>query len=254
PAKRVHQPKMEETKASRTDRYGDPLPEHSVARLGSLGHFRPGMRVNHAAFSPDGKTVALASQRAVTIWDLATAKELHRFQAPGFTVLMENSAVAFSPDGKLLAAASYTAMTVHLWEVSTGKELHAYRHGDWVHHLAFAPDGKTLATTTTGGAKENTIYLWDIATGQELRQFKGHEMGFDKMITSIAFSPDGRMLASGSYDSKIRLWQVAAGKEIRQLKSPPIPGYRGSVGTVAFSLDGKLLVSAHGDGLIRVWD
>src|SRR5262249_11937974 len=60
PAKRVHQPKMEETKASRTDRYGDPLPEHSVARLGSLGHFRPGMRVNHAAFSPDGKTVALA--------------------------------------------------------------------------------------------------------------------------------------------------------------------------------------------------
>src|SRR5207302_9202279 len=137
--------------------------------------------------------------------------------------------------------------------VSTGNEVHAYRHKDWVRHLAFASDGKTLATTASG-AQENAIYLWDVATGRKLRQLNGPGIGYDKEFTSIAFSPDGRTLASGSYNSIVRLWQVDTGKESRQLKSPPIPGYRGVVGSVSFSMDGKLLVSAHGDGLIRLWD
>jgi RNA polymerase sigma factor (sigma-70 family) len=249
---RTEQADSPKTPSARLDYIGDPLPARSLLRLGSLHHFRPGQRVDSVACSPDGKTMALASRRAVTLWDLATGKECWRFQAPGFTALMENSAVAYSPDGKLLAAASSTAMTVHLWDVSTKKELHAFRHDDWVYHLAFAPNGKTLATTTSG-SKENAIHLWDIAAGRKLRRFTGHPVGWDKIITSIAFSPDGQTLASGGYDSSVRLWEVA-GKEIHHLKSPPIPGYRGAVGSVTFSMDGNLLMSAHGDGLIRVWD
>ena len=65
----------EAVERARIDADREQLPEHSLVRLGSLRHFRPGMTVNHAAFSPDGKMLALASRRAVTLWDLASGKE-----------------------------------------------------------------------------------------------------------------------------------------------------------------------------------
>jgi len=89
-----------------------------------------------------------------------------------------------------------------------------------------------------------TIKLFDASSGQEIRSFDGHS----HQISSLAFSPDGRTLASGSYDDTIRLWDTASGAQIKTLEGHTF------VSSVAFSLDGRMLVSGSPDTTTRLWD
>ena len=89
------------------------------------------------------------------------------------------------------------------------------------------------------------VALWHPATGKELRTLAGHSA----WVYSVAFSPDGRNLASGSYDKTIRLWDTATGKELRTFV-----GHSEGVSSVAFSPDGRTLATGSGDKTIKLWD
>src|SRR5262249_43816266 len=93
--------------------------------------------------------------------------------------------------------------------------------------------------------KEISVRLWDVATGKERNALKGHT----RCVSSVAFSPDGQVLASGATDGTIKLWDVARGKELATLK-----GHIKQILSLAFSPDGKTLGSGSEDRSIKLWD
>ena len=153
--------------------------------------------------------------------------------------------VAFSPDGTILAAGPWGAGSFILWDVST-RERAGTLEGAGGSAVAFSPDGAQLAT-----AAGSAIQLWDVASRKETATLKGHTGS----ATSLAFSPNGGLLASGSYDSTVKLWDVASRKEIATLR-----GHTSQINAVVFSPDGTLLASGSGDpwknevATVRLWD
>jgi WD40 repeat protein len=120
-------------------------------------------------------------------------------------------------------------------------DAHAYQ----VNAVAWRPDGKRLATAGGEPGKPGAIKLWDAATGKLLLTLSGHKLA----ITSLAFHPDGDLLASGSFDKQIMLWDLEQGKPTATLT-----GHTSEVNDVAFSASGERLASAGRDGKVRLWD
>jgi RNA polymerase sigma factor (sigma-70 family) len=206
-------------------------------------------RAASIALTPDGRTAAVGTGTGVIhLFDFLTGLSVKRLSEQREAVI----SLAFSPDGKLLAAGSdfdYPRRhgednPILLWDADTGKERRRFSgHKDTVHCVAFAPDGKTLASG--GGRYDTTLRLWDVATGTQVCQGTGH----GGELWSLAFSPDGQTIATASMDKTIRLWDPATGKEKARLT-----GHREDVMAVAFSPDGKFLASGSFDRTLRLWD
>ena len=214
--------------------------------------------VYSVAFSPDGHTLASGSgTRAiwgdftVRLWDVETGQQKASLKGHGTTIW----SVAFSLDGQTLASGGKDG-TVRLWDVGSGYPKAILKgHTDWVHSVAFLPDGHTLAS----GSLDGTVLLWDISpyinitlqsivdTDQPLATLAPE--GRTGWVYSVAFSPDGQTLATGSMDKTIRLWDVETRQQMATLE-----GHTDWVHSVAFSPDGQTLASSSGDLTVRLWD
>ena len=242
------------------------LPEGVKTYIRSSGKITGNMQ-----YSPDGKELAVASNKGIWIYDARSGTEVALLSGHNGDVMD----IAYSPNGKMLASAGRDE-TVRLWNPKTGENLATLTgHDGLVTGVAFSPDGKTLFSgsgdaTVRLWSTETRRQIWAAATPQKLEQDPllqdpevraifdlppvPYRSPFEKLafqwVLAVAYSPDGKTLASsGSSDGTIQLWDAESGEHTRTLK-----GHTDTVRTLAFSSDGKTLVSGSKDDTLRMWD
>lgn len=191
------------------------------------------------ALSKRGDLLALSGGTSIELWQLPSGEKVHRLED-------RNAAfgpLAFSPEDSLLAVAESGSRdhgsVIHFWELKSEKIIRTIP-APQVIRMRFSPDGSLLAWETG-----ESVSLVEIKSGKDLHSFPAHTSA----VTSVAYSSDRKLIASGSADGDIRLWDAATFTSVRVLK-----GHAASVNSVAFSPDGQQLVSGGSDNTAIVWE
>lgn len=271
----------------RTDCYGDPLPEHALARCGTVRWLPLGESIGHMVFSPDGTLLATLSdyrfgdvRPGVQVWQVETGKPI----GPAAIAEREVTGVAWSSDSKRIAicdAASLGKATVEIWNVATGrKERTLTEESEPFWCVAWSPDGKHISA----GQKEGRTFVWEAASGRLVYRL-------DAPSESLSFSRNSEILLTGDEEG-LTLWNVGSGAKERRLEvawgfglfphpclspdlrtiavcrkkglqlldvgtgelSEPFDGEPTTASSLAFSPDGKRVAGATFDREVYVWD
>lgn len=218
------------------------------------GHSYP---IYALAFSPDGRWLVSGSiDHTAKLWDAIEGREIRTF-----TGNMSFVSVDFSSDGRWLAlgatngapldSAKPGTNSLSLWDSAKPDEVRVLTgHDGQVFCTRFSPDGRLLASTEGG----MVVNLWDVSSGRIIKALK-QGMIRSKMYggpfrSSVAFSPDGRFLATRSWP--VTLWDLSRGKEVRTFGPDSVS--LSSAVFIGFTPDGQSVVEAKRDGTIRVWD
>jgi WD40 repeat protein len=226
--------------------------------------------IEWVAFSPDGKQlVSTGKDQTIRIWDAVTGKKIQMLTGHANWVYC----ASFTPDGKNIISGSRD-MTIRLWDTASGKEIRQFARPPMnpmtfsqletkdFQLVVLSPDGQYLVSA---GSNQG-LWLRKVTTGQIIRPFgekrpspttmeEARQGTFDHVehtlsqrIVCAAFSPDGRSIATGQYESVV-LWETATGKTRGYFN-----GHKGVISSVAFAPDGKTLASGSRDGTALVWD
>jgi WD40 repeat protein len=247
--------------------------------------------VKSVVYSGDGLLLTTADDKQARAWKPASDQPTKTLQHPNLV-----DAVAFDKTGALLATACHDGI-LRVWDVAKGQAIktinaHTQPQPSAIYTVAWAPDGKQLAT----GSYDRSIKFWDADSGKLVREIKPGterpvpdaklvaaapsligsfagawltappEPGHIDQVFALAFTADGRYLASGSSDRAVKVWDAKTGRHVRDFPNPSLkspgpgllpPSHPGFVHCVRFTPDGSRLVSAgtapRGQGYVAVW-
>ncbi|MFS8877985.1 protein kinase domain-containing protein [Synechococcus sp. H55.11] len=219
-----------------------------VPRLQLQGHTE---LINSVAISPDGRWIASGSaDRTIRLWQAEDGQLVRTIDSAAHPVTQGSgiTAVAFAPSGVaekrsppwILVAANGDP-TVHLWDPGSGALLKTLEADYPIEQVLLSPDGRHLLAASASG-----VWIWNVGTGSLERTLAQPLSG----LATLALSPDGRLLASGTDHraQQIKLWDLGSGKELRTLG-----GQTWMVSALLFGPNGQTLLSGGADGAIRIW-
>jgi WD40 repeat protein/serine/threonine protein kinase len=195
-----------------------------------------GVAVQPGEPGPAGRRlVASASlDETVKLWDIATGEVVRTLAGHAGPV----SRVFFSRDGRRMVSADFTSVA-KVWDTATFKEIRTFRAFGGI--VALSPDGRRVAFTAEG----TWVHIRDVDTGQEVvPPFRSHEVP----CFTLAFTPDGNHVATGSWDGTVKVWEASTGRMVRKFEG------NGIISWLAFSEDGTRLATGSWDRKIRVFD
>jgi WD40 repeat protein/serine/threonine protein kinase/tetratricopeptide (TPR) repeat protein len=204
------------------------------------------------AFASDGKTLATGGMDGTKLWHLGTvegprpqpaAEPRTILTVPGRHVFHRGVGVALSPDGKTLATPDGSGGGIAIWSTTGEKRAVLEGHTNPVSRMAISPDGKSLASVTA--APEAIV--WDLGAARPRAK-----IGVAGEMYSIAFSPDGKWLATGSQFGVVKLFDAATCREVATLQRYEFASTWAHA--LAFSPDSKLLAASSQEGVVQVWE